>query len=391
MSSSKTTHELEKRLDHLQSLIVDVEADIGNKLFLSKSDVVSQHQEEYASFEEKKSQLCSDIEVIRSLAEKRQLFKNDAESLQQQLDALTTSWPPLYEGLGSAIADSPNALYDKEFDAFREPIAELRRKDNEARVALDNLKDQMANQSFMNRLLTQVQYTARNKAVSQMEKKISQLYVKCGKAIFETGVLTVPFEEGRLPEVVADACGGCRELKVKADQLQEQVNAVRQHLEENAQALSEKGVTSDNPDKRIKAINLEIDQEVQKQRDLCQACGHDFVARYIDPEGELLEEYSEGQEDIASRLQQIVSLKKDKVACSRKVQIISLSNQIDALAKKITSFRTTIADNEEKIASLQSRNRELEDKIAISTSEKEQLVIRRNELELADSQERLEG
>ena len=33
----------------------------------------------------------------------------------------------------------------------------------------------------------------------------------------------------------------------------------------------------------------------------------------------------------------------------------------------------------------------LEDKIAISTSEKEQLVIRRNELELADSQERLEG
>jgi len=52
MSSSKTTHELEKRLDHLQSLIVDVEADIGSKLFLSKSDVVSQHQEEYASFEE---------------------------------------------------------------------------------------------------------------------------------------------------------------------------------------------------------------------------------------------------------------------------------------------------------------------------------------------------
>ena len=199
MSSSKTTHELEKRLDHLQSLIVDVEADIGNKLFLSKSDVVSQHQEEYASFEEKKSQLCSDIEVIRSLAEKRQLFKNDAESLQQQLDALTTSWTPLYESLGSALADSPNALYDKEFDAFREPIAELRRKDNEARVALDNMKDQMANQSFMNRLLTQVQYTARNKAVSQMEKKISQLYVKCGKAIFETGVLTVPFEEGRLP------------------------------------------------------------------------------------------------------------------------------------------------------------------------------------------------
>lgn len=391
MSSSKTTHELEKRLDHLQSLIVDVEADIGNKLFLSKSDVVSQHQEEYASFEEKKSQLCSDIEVIRSLAEKRQLFKNDAESLQQQLDALTTSWTPLYESLGSALADSPNALYDKEFDAFREPIAELRRKDNEARVALDNLKDQMANQSFMNRLLTQVQYTARNKAVSQMEKKISQLYVKCGKAIFETGVLTVPFEESRLPEVVAEACSGCSELKVKADQLQEQMNAVRQHLEENAQSLSEKGVTSDNPDKRIKAINQEIDQEVQKQRDLCQACGHDFVARYIDPEGELLEEYSEGQEDIASRLQQIVSLKKDRVACSRKVQIISLSNQIDALAKKITSFRTTIVDNEEKIASLQSRNRELEDKIAISTSEKEQLVIRRNELELADSQERLEG
>ena len=149
----------------------------------------------------------------------------------------------------------------------------------------------------------------------------------------------------------------------------------------------DKGVTSDNPDKRIKAINQEVDQELQKQRELCQACGHDFSARYIDPDGDMLEEYLGGGEEIAAKLDQIARLKQDKVICARKIQIINLSNQIDGISKKITSFRVTIADNEEKIASLQSRNRDLEDKIAISQSEKEQLLVQLNELELADAKD----
>lgn len=387
MSVHKTTNELEKRLEQLQLQILDVEIEIGTGLFVSNDDAVKQHQDEYSSFQQKKDSLCSGIEEIRALAEKRQQFKNDADALHQQMDSLATNWPSLYETLGAAIADSPNAIYDKEFDPFREPIAELRHKDNEARVALDNLKDQMANQSFMNRLLTQVQYTARNKAVSQLEKKIGQLYVKCGRAIFESGVLVSPFEEGRLPDTVAEACVACNELQMRSNQLQEQLDNCTQHLEENRQSLLDRGVTSDNPDKRIKAINQEVDQELQKQRDLCQACGHDFSARYIDPDGDMLEEYLGGREEIAAKLDQIARLKQDKVICARKIQIINLSNQIDGISKKITSFRVTIADNEEKIASLQSRNRDLEDKIAISQSEKEQLVVQLNELELADAKD----
>ena len=321
------------------------------------------------------------------MSEKRQQFRNDSDSLRQQMDALASNWPPLYENLGTAIADAPNVLYDMEFDAFREPIAELRQKNSDARVALDNLKDQMANQSFMNRLLTQVQYTSRNKAVSQLEKKLAQLYVKCGKAIFESGVLTAPFEEGNLPDIVSEACIPCNDMQVRTNQLQEQIDNCLHHLEENKQALMDKGVTSDNPDKRIKAINQEVDQEVQKQNTLCQSCGHDFVARYIDPEGDLLEEYTGDNKVISEKLQQIIQLKRDKVVCSRKIQIINLSNQIDGLSKKITSFRASIADNQEKIASLQSRNQELEDRITLSLSEKEKLVVQLSELELEDTKD----
>lgn len=387
MSIHKTTHELEKHLEQLQLQIVDAEVEIGNNLFLSKNDCVNQHQEEFLAYQQKQEQLCSDIEEIRSLSEKRQQFRNDSDSLRQQMDALASNWPPLYENLGTAIADAPNVLYDMEFDAFREPIAELRQKNSDARVALDNLKDQMANQSFMNRLLTQVQYTSRNKAVSQLEKKLAQLYVKCGKAIFESGVLTAPFEEGNLPDIVSEACIPCNDMQVRTNQLQEQIDNCLHHLEENKQALMDKGVTSDNPDKRIKAINQEVDQEVQKQNTLCQSCGHDFVARYIDPEGDLLEEYTGDNKVISEKLQQIIQLKRDKVVCSRKIQIINLSNQIDGISKKITSFRASIADNQEKIASLQSRNQELEDRITLSLSEKEKLVVQLSELELEDTKD----
>ena len=387
MSIHKTTNELEKRLEELQLQVIDAEVEIGNNLFLSKDDCVNQHQEEFLAYQQKQEQLCSDIEEIRSLSEKRQQFRNDSDSLRQQMDALASNWPPLYENLGTAIADAPNVLYDMEFDAFREPIAELRQKNSDARVALDNLKDQMANQSFMNRLLTQVQYTSRNKAVSQLEKKLAQLYVKCGKAIFESGVLTAPFEEGNLPDIVSEACIPCNDMQVRTNQLQEQIDNCLHHLEENKQALMDKGVTSDNPDKRIKAINQEVDQEVQKQNTLCQSCGHDFVARYIDPEGDLLEEYTGDNKVISEKLQQIIQLKRDKVVCSRKIQIINLSNQIDGISKKITSFRASIADNQEKIASLQSRNQELEDRITLSLSEKEKLVVQLSELELEDTKD----
>ena len=385
MSIHKTTHELEKRLEQLQLQVIDAEVEIGNNLFLSNDDCVNQHQEEFLAYQQKREQLCSDIEEIRALSEKRQQFRNDSDSLRQQMDALASNWTPLYENLGTAIADAPNVLYDMEFDAFREPIAELRKKNNDARVALDNLKDQMANQSFMNRLLTQVQYTSRNKAISQLEKKLAQLYIKCGKTIFESGVLTAPFEEGNLPDIVSEACIPCNDMQVRSNQLQEQIDNCLHHLEENKQALMDKGVTSDNPDKRIKAINQEVDQEIQKQSNLCQACGHDFVARYIDPEGDLLEEYTGDNKVISEKLQQIIQLKRDKVVCSRKIQIINLSNQIDGISKKITSFRASIADNQEKIATLQSRNQELEDKITLSLSEKEKLAVQLSELELADT------
>lgn len=387
MSIHKTTHELEKRLEQLQLQIIDAEVEIGNNLFLSNDDCVNQHQEEFLAYQQKREQLCSDIEEIRALSEKRQQFRNDSDSLRQQMDALASSWTPLYENLGTAIADAPNVLYDMEFDAFREPIAELRQKNNDARVALDNLKDQMANQSFMNRLLTQVQYTSRNKAISQLEKKLAQLYIKCGKVIFESGVLTAPFEEGNLPDIVSEACIPCNDMQVRSNQLQEQIDNCLHHLEENKQALIDKGVTSDNPDKRIKTINQEVDQEVQKQSNLCQACGHDFVARYIDPEGDLLEEYTGDNTVISEKLQQIIQLKRDKVVCTRKIQIINLSNQIDGISKKITSFRASIADNQEKIAALQSRNQELEDRITLSLSEKEQLAVQLSELELADTKD----
>lgn len=387
MSIQKTTHELEKRLEQLQLQISDTEVEIGTHLFLSNDEVVSQHQNEFQSYQQHRDELCADIEEIRALSEKRQQFRSDADSLRQQMDALTSSWTPLYESLGAAIADSPNVLYDMEYDPFREPIAELRNKNKEARVAVDNLKDQMANQSFMNRLLTQVQYTARNKAVSQLDKKLAQLYVKCGKAIFDSGTLTSPFEEGILPDSVSEACVSCNEMQARTNQLQEQIDNCLHLLEENKQTLADKGVTSENPDKRIKVINQEVDQEIQKQSNLCQACGHDFSARYIDPEGDLLEEYLGDNTDIAEKLQQVARLKKEKVICGRKIQIINLSNQIDGISKKITSFRTTIADNQEKIASLQSRNRELDDKIAISLSEKEKLTVQLNELELADAQD----
>ena len=94
MSIQKTTHELEKRLEQLQLQISDTEVEIGTNLFLSNDEVVSQHQNEFQSYQQHRDELCADIEEIRALSEKRQQFRSDADSLRQQMDALTSSWTP---------------------------------------------------------------------------------------------------------------------------------------------------------------------------------------------------------------------------------------------------------------------------------------------------------
>lgn len=385
-SVHKTTLELEKRFEQIQSDIATSESSIGRNLFSTgSSDVGGQMLDEFKSLEEQKDSLQSDIEQIYSLAKERDEFSKEAESLKKQGGTLAAGWQVLYEKLGSALADAPDVSYSNEFEPFRQTITELRQKAMEAKTALDSLREQMENQSFMNRLLTQVQYTAKNTSVSQLNKKLAQSYCKCGRDVFSTGVLEKLYEDGQLNAEVAAAFASCAELKRRVDENNDALSECNARLNEKGRQLVDKGITG-SVERRVHAIEQEIQQKNARQQVLCQTSGHDFSLKYVDPDGEELLPFGDLDKDIVSSLKQISTLRQNSVICRRKIQIISLTEKIESANKRIDSLRHGISDNEEKIARLNAHNKEMQADITAVESEREQLVARRSELEIADAE-----
>lgn len=386
MGTNKLTADLEKRFQTIQGDIKKTEVAIGQILLASEcSDVSRQIQEEYSQIEAQKNEYLQTINEISSLEEVSIELNKEHDRIKKQGAELSSEWQPLFEKLGEALVNSPDAVYESEYEPFRQPISELRKKEMDAREALVALQKQMENQSFMNRLLTQVQYTARSSTVSQLQKKLTQLYYKCGREIFSTGVLMPLYEECRLSAEVSATFAPCADLKRKVEENAVALSEYKEKIEQNNLLLTEKGVSS-SVAKTIKEIEKQIEEKNQRQEEIFQVAGHDFSLKYIDPDGEEIMPFKKVElKEIVTGLNTLSHLRQDSVICRRKIQIISLTEKMDATQKKIDSLNHSISDNEEKIQRIHLQNNELQSKISDATQELNSLKQKRTELEQIDS------
>lgn len=387
MSVNKLTADLEKRYQIIQTDIKKTEENMGRFLLSSNASVVSrQIQDEYSLIETQKTEFNETIKEISSLEDVSNELNRELDAIKKNGSELASEWQGLFEKLGEALVNSPDAVYDKEYEPFRQPISELRKKEADAREALIALQKQMENQSFMNRLLTQVQYTARSSTVSQMQKKLSQLYYKCGRDIFSSGVLTPLYEETRLSAEVSASYAPCADLKRKIDENDAAFSEYKDKIEQNDKLLEEKGVSS-SVAKTIKEIEHKIEEKTHRQQELAQVVGHDFSLKYVDPDGEEILAYKKTESKvIVTGLNTLAQLRQDSVICRRKIQIIVLTEKMETAQKKIDSLNRNISDNEEKIQRIHLQNNELRSKISDATNDLNDLKQKRSELEQIDLQ-----
>ena len=394
MSSNKTIVELEKRVETLQSQIVDLEESIGRGLFVADSREIQQQKSEYNEYEEKKKTLQNDIEHIRSLESVQSQLKQDLQSIEEQKQKLFDDLSLLHGDLGKALIDVGYESGDQGFNECKSVLQETKEKRDEVQHALDELKLQMEGEPFFSKILSQFKYAAKKTTLFQLDKKTENWYEKLGKIACDLEDLCSAQEAGMLSGVLREAYVPCYDIKRQLMQLQEKQALSETQFDQNKSALEEKGVLAEAFDKRIKAINSEIDQEVVKQKKLCQTCGHDFVAKYVDPEGEVLTEFtnSENVSGVDTKIFDIRQLRREKLLYSRKIQIIKLTDKIESEEKLISSYEGKIQDNVNKITALEEKNKELHQLIENSTKTKEELMAQRHELEtLATTSMRIEA
>lgn len=394
MSSNKTIVELEKRVETLQSQIVDLEESIGRGLFVADSREIQQQKSEYNEYEEKKKTLQNDIEHIRSLESIQSQLKQDLQSIEEQKQKLFDDLSLLHGDLGKALIDVGYESGDQGFNECKSVLQETKEKRDEVQHALDELKLQMEGEPFFSKILSQFKYAAKKTTLFQLDKKTENWYEKLGKIACDLEDLFSAQEAGMLSGVLREAYVPCYDIKRQLMQLQEKQALSETQFDQNKSALEEKGVLAEAFDKRIKAINSEIDQEVVKQKKLCQTCGHDFVAKYVDPEGEVLTEFtnSENVSGVDTKIFDIRQLRREKLLYSRKIQIIKLTDKIESEEKLISSYEGKIQDNVNKITALEEKNKELHQLIENSTKTKEELMAQRHELEtLATTSMRIEA
>ncbi len=388
MSTFKTTAELQKRLEQIQKDIFSSEAAIGRALLTSaENGIDAAVLAEYTEYEHLKDSLRSDIDSIREIVAKSVAIRKESEAFKKQAAELNSEWNPLYEKLGCALSDAIDSRYGAAFEQYRIAVAEQRKKEQEARTALETLRQQMETQSFMNRLLTQVQYTARNSAFVQLQKRLAQLYVKSALAVFESGVLEPLYAEGTLSAEVSAAYAPCADLKRRINQLSADAADCENRFQKNEQLLAGKGA-SGNGERRIENITREIEQLNGKQYALAQKTGHEFAGKYVTPDGEILVPYDDvSGKDVQSHLDKIAVNRAEAVSCNRKMEIISLTAKIDSAGKRIELLQRNIGENELKIHRLTEENASLQQSIVSQSEERDLLVAKRSELEMEDAGE----
>lgn len=385
MSTHKTSIELEKILEQIQLEIKSTEETLGRNLFQADTSEINPHiKDDFALLENQKNDLESEIQQINNLSDIRIKLKKEADVIKKEENELASGWTDLYEKLGLALSNSTDFVASKEFEPYKQNITELVQKYQESQTALDSLKAQMEGQSFMNKLLTQVQYTAKNTATSQLKKKLFQQYAKIGREIFATGILSQLYESGALTVEISESFALCADLKRKIDETFVELTECNSKLEQNEQQLKEKGVNG-NIEKRINVIQEEISSKHEKQQDLCQIAGHDFSLKYVDPDGEKIIDYPDFDKNQIECLDKIADLRQQVIVCRRKIQIIALSDKIDFVNKRIETLQKNIEENEEKIQHLKQKNEIIKNDINLVESDKKQLLAKREELEVLDA------
>jgi len=320
-------YEVEASLGHgiVDNPNVSVDEELKSEYFLIQNDLDRKNEALDLLHEIQKKIYDSEAEIAK---EKKTVFESEKklESLLVDLGA------NLYNNYDSNLASTFGIHYAEANQEIKE-IEDLN-------AQKEILKQEMENQGFFSKLMTQTKVAGINMSLASHSKKKEEALRKGAKICLDNEVITK--ENG------GEIYGDCVNLK----NIVEGGNNRIKLLTEEISGSKEKLLEIENE----KKLDQQITDLIKKLKDIASQIGHTYAKQYVTRDAEILVDFPEENK---AALEKVLKIKSDLKIVHRNCEILQLSGKIEAAEKDIEHISAEIKENKTKIEEIKEKNKNL--------------------------------
>ncbi len=377
MRKKQHINELQQNKNECMSSLESIEISVGHHICVKKDKSLEKKVlKTYDNFNQEIEAFHKMQETILSLDSERNELKESIEAKKAIRVDLQKDIQLMYEQIGQALYENYNPSIADVFGKEYTELSVIEHKKEDALLQEESLSETSSSAGFFSRIISHVKTGAIKTHVSTIENKRKSLLVQGAKSTIETGRLSELLGSKKLSddiEVLYNAFENnqkaLHDTELAIDSLSINEKAIKTSLEKMGVSFTVQ--------RRISIIDKQIEEKHSEQDSFCATVGHDYVARYVSPDGDAIADFPK---DLEGFLQSIQEHRYTIASLSRKIEIEHKRNEIEAILVDNDALQVKIEDNTKKIEALRLENENMEAIIKEKNKEKSELEKKLTEL-----------
>lgn len=375
-------HDLEKEVQEIVLHIEEIEKKIGTLVLPAKDAYAS--EEDLSSYEliiNEQKNIMDSIASLENLQSQITSSRAKQKKIQDNIADLNSQWNAQYNEFGKTLianytpqmASSAGAHYT-EIQALISKIEELEKQFEADKKALDQ-------QGFFSKMINQVKLSSLGTGISAQKRRLENLYTAAGRSVFDSGALMRDYEQRNLDILIMQSMDALGSLRAEIGHEKKLLDEASLEEKELIVLLGGIGV-SGSFNKKLENLSSKLSEKQNELILLYKKAGHTYVSKYAAPDGsKLMKIPSDIDSSVTQMIKEVQKRLLSLYISRQKIEIVKISGLIEEKEKSIASMQQSIIDNDVRISRLQTQNAEFAEKITSQANEKDELLLKKAELE----------
>jgi len=375
-------HDLEKEVQEIVLHIEEIEKNIGTIVLpAGDSRVLQEDLLYFTSLGNDQKAIMNSIASLENLQSQITEAKAKQKTIQERITTLSSEWNEKYTIFGKTLVANYNPQMASVIGQNYTEIQALLSKIEELEIQFETDKSALEKQGFFTKMINQVKLSSLGTSISAQKRRLENLYTSAGKTAYESGALKKEYDERTLDILILQSLDALGSLSEEIEHEKKNLDEASREEKELNTALESIGV-SGSFNKKLEHFSNRLLGKQNELLQLYKKTGHEYISKYV---------YADGSKPVklpsdldASVSQMIKEAQKQSASLyvfRQKIEILQLTGQISEKEKSIASMQQSIIDNDVRISRLQVQNADFAEKITAQANEKDELLIKKAELE----------
>lgn len=374
--------DLEKEVQEIVLHIEEIEKNIGTIVLPSGDSRVPQEDLlHFTSLGNDQKSIMDSIAALENLQSQMSAAKAKQKTIQERINSLSAEWNEKYNIFGKTLIANYDPQMASVIGQNYTEIQALLSKIEELEIQFETDKTALEKQGFFTKMINQVKLSSLGTSISAQKRRLENLYTSTGKTVYESGVFQKDYENRNLDILILQSIDALGSLREEIEQEKKNLDeALREEKELNV-ALDSIGV-SGSFNKKLEHFSNKLLGKQNELLQLYKKTGHEYISKYVSTDGsKLIKIPSDIDASVSQMMKEAQKQSASLYVCRQKIEILKTAGQISEKEKSIASMQQSIIDNDIRISRLQAQNADFAEKITAQANEKDELLIKKAELE----------